>query len=117
MELLYTAGKIWPIHSAQESLSLGAFSTGHSVLTMQIIPGVRHKVTLGSCTSTQNKGKHPLNIDRLDKLETTVPEPERQIPLPIGGFLSPRFNVIPLAERNRAPSVHVVHVTLAAALL
>lgn len=84
---------------------------------MQVIPEVRHKVTLGSCNSMQNKGKQRLNIDRLDKLETTVPEPERQIPLPISGFLSPSLNVILLAGRNGAPAVQIVHVTLADALL
>ena len=84
---------------------------------MQIIADVRHKVTLGSCASMQNKGKHPHNTDRLDKLETTGPEPERQIPLPIVGFLPPRLNVIPFAGRNGAPLVHIVRVTLAAVLL
>lgn len=118
VELLYATGKIWPMHSAQESLSPGSFSTGHMVLTTQIIPGVKHEITLGSCTSMQNRGKHPCNIDRLDKLETAAPEPERQIPLPTGGFLSPRLTVIPLAGRNGAPSVHIiVRVTLTAALL
>lgn len=105
------------MHSAQKGLSLGAFRTGHRALTMQIIPHVRHKVTSGRCTSMQNKGKCLRNIDRLEKLETTVPEPERQIPLPTGGFLSPRLSVILLAGRSGAPSVHIVHVTLSAALL
>lgn len=86
--------------AAQEDFSLGAFSIGHRVLTMQLIPGVSCKVTLGSCASMQNKEKHPHNTDRLDKLETTVPEPERQIPLPIVVFLSPRLNVIPFVGRN-----------------
>lgn len=117
MELLYTTGKTWPMLAAQEDFSLGAFSIGHRVLAMQIIPGVRCKVTFGSCASMQNKEKHSHNTDRLDKLETTVPEPERQIPLPIVGFLSPRLNVVPFVGRNGAPSVHSVHITLAAALL
>lgn len=102
--------------SAREGFSLGAFSTGYRALAMQIIPGVRCKVTLCGCTSMQKKGKHPLNIDRQDKLEIAVPDPG-QIPLPIGALLSPRPNVIVLAGRNGAPSVLIVQVILADALL
>lgn len=73
--LLYMNWKTWHILSAQKGFSPGTFSMGHNMLTMQIIPGGRCRVNLGSCAN--NKGKSSHNTDRLDKLETTVPERER----------------------------------------
>lgn len=101
MELVYTTGKTWPLLFAQEGFSPVAFIVGHRVLTVQMIPGNWRKVTLGNCASMENKGKHYFNTDRQDELETIIPEPETQIPLPIVGFLLARLNEIPFAGRNR----------------
>lgn len=71
------------------------------MLTAQIMPDNRSKVSLGNCASMGRKGKRSYNTDRQDKLENIIPEPEIQIPLPIVGFLLARLSEIPFAGRNR----------------